>query len=115
MSSDAALLSLSATISGLQSQIDDLKHDKRDLRLDKESLKVELAGLKVELRNTVSDVSRLKAELQDASTAVERWTSQCEAGRSGREARDHASHQPAIVEVRYPIRGWFRALLISSD
>ncbi|TEB37851.1 hypothetical protein FA13DRAFT_1725470 [Coprinellus micaceus] len=99
MSSDAALLSLSATISGLQSQIDDLKHDKRDLRLDKESLKVELAGLKVELRNTLTDVSRLKAELQDASMAVERWKSQCEAGRSGREARDQVSHQPAIVET----------------
>ena len=115
MSSDAALLSLSATTSGLQSQIDDLKQDKRDLRLDKESLKTEVAGLKEELRSTLGDVSRLKAELQDASMAVERWKSQCEAERSGREpeaAVDQASHQTAVVAVRYPLS---QASLCSAD
>jgi outer membrane murein-binding lipoprotein Lpp len=99
MSTEAALLNLSTTISGLQSQIEELKQDKRDLRSDKECLKNELLGLKEELGNALAEASRLRNELQGTNVALEYWKSQSELERSAQEAQDQVSHQSTAVQI----------------
>ena len=109
MSSEAARLSLSATISGLQSQIDELKQDKRDLRSDKETLKAEVADLKERCKGAVAEVARLKEELLIASSAVEDWKKRCEVATSASKTQGQASLQLAPAQVRRfsPRLTWF--------
>ncbi|TEB37852.1 hypothetical protein FA13DRAFT_709015 [Coprinellus micaceus] len=99
MSTEAALLNLSTTISGLQSQIEELKQGKRDLRSDKECLKNELLGLKEELGNALAEASRLRNELQGTNVALEYWKSPSELERSAQEAQDQVSHQSTAVQI----------------
>jgi predicted nuclease with TOPRIM domain len=103
MSSEAALLSLSATISGLQGQIDDLKQDKRDLRSDKESLKAEVADLKEQLRVASAEAARLKDDLQITNSRVEEWKKLCELATVAQtqKAPDVVSHQATSFQVRH--------------